>query len=94
MGPFAGAVYPVTNKVSVANAFSVALTLIEGGTLSTTTVTVEMFPRAVAVNPVTNKNYVVSQSSSTVTVIDVAILSTTLRTPRAAPAFKYNGGIA
>ena len=53
------------------------MTVIDGATNSTTTVSVGTDPYAVAVNPVTNKIYVANNRSNNVTVIDGATNSTT-----------------
>ncbi len=89
------AVNSVTNKIYVVNVFGSSpscegyrgpgtVTVIDGATLSTDTITVGIFPSEVAVNSVTNKIYVDNfcgndsgcQSPGTVTVIDGATLST------------------
>ncbi len=52
------AVNPVTNKIYVVNNYSDSVTVIDGATNSTATVSAGRGPYAVAVNPVTNKVYV------------------------------------
>ena len=59
------AVNPVTNKIYVANYGSDNVTVIDGATNATTTVTAWTTPSAVAVNPVTNKIYVANGGSNT-----------------------------
>ena len=49
-----------------------SITVIDGATNSTTTVTVGNAPSGVAVNPITNKVYVANQNDATVSVIDGA----------------------
>src|SRR5664280_994571 len=87
------AVNQATNKVYVANACgnvplcrsNGTVTVIDGATLATTTVSVGFNPQSVAVNEQTNKIYVVNacgndgscRSNGSVTVIDGATLSTT-----------------
>ena len=81
--PLAVALNPVTNKIYVGNSVSNNVTVIDGATNSTTTVTDPnaSFPIAVAVNSVTNKIYV-KNVNFTVTVIDGLTNSTvTLSTP-------------
>ena len=75
-GPTALALNPVTNKIYVANGYSNNVTVIDGATNTTTTLTAGVIPFAVAVNPVTNKIYVANQGSP-VTVIDGATNATT-----------------
>ncbi len=53
------------------------MTVIDGATNSTTTVSAGTGPVSVAVNPVTNKIYVANSGSNNVTVIDGATNSTT-----------------
>ncbi len=67
--PVALALNPVTNKIYVANGLSNNVTVIDGATNTTTTVTAGNIPFAVGVNPVTNKIYIANQASP-VTVID------------------------
>ena len=67
----------MTNTIYVANENSNNVTVINGNTNATTTVSVGAEPRAVAVNPVTNKIYVVNANDTTVTVIDGATNTTT-----------------
>jgi YVTN family beta-propeller protein len=64
------AVDPLTNKSYVANSDSNSVTVIDGATNSTTTVTSGTNPTAVAVNPDTNRVYVSNAGSGNVTVID------------------------
>jgi DNA-binding beta-propeller fold protein YncE len=87
------AVNQTTNKIYVANVCGNHLyctglgtvTVIDGATLSTTTVQVGAKPEALAINEVTNKIYVVNAcgndndcgSNGTLTIIDGATLSTT-----------------
>ena len=86
------AVNSSTNKIYVTNACgndslcisTGTVTVIDGTTLSTTTVPVGFFPTSVAINSATNKIYVTScgdnqycASNGTVTVIDGSNLSTT-----------------
>ena len=73
---------PVTNKIYVANESDSTVTVIDGATNGTSTVSVGSSPQAVAVNPVTNKIYVANTgtftiSGTTVTVIDGATNNTT-----------------
>ena len=81
-GPGAVAVNPVTNKIYVANGTSNNVTVIDGATNATTTVTDPnaVGPVALAVNPVTNKIYVANGpdifSTEIVTVVDGATNST------------------
>jgi len=70
--PFAVAVNPVTNKIYVANIEVHTVTVIDGATNGTTTVSVGSHPVTVAVNPVTNKVYVADSFSDDITVIDGA----------------------
>jgi YVTN family beta-propeller protein len=96
--PQAVAANPVTNKIYVASGPQPTdqagnlgnITVIDGATNSTTTVTDPNAndPSAVAVNPVTNKIYVANFSSNNVTVIDGSTnLTTTVMDPNAiAPA--------
>jgi len=95
--PNAVAVNPVTNKIYVAAGDSWTqegtVTVIEGATNSTTTLTAGIRPHAVAINPVTNKIYVANAgcagpfgcgNSGSITVIDGATNSmTTLHDPNA-----------
>ena len=57
-GPDAIAVNPVTDKIYVANNDSSTVTVINGATNATATVTGAPYPRALSVNPVTDKIYV------------------------------------
>jgi YVTN family beta-propeller protein len=84
--PKALAVNPVTKRVYVANFGTDTVTVLNGVTNATTTVTVGTFPDAVAVNLVTNQIYVANYGATrsghtianpTVTVIDGATNSTT-----------------
>jgi YVTN family beta-propeller protein len=70
-------VNPVTNQVYVTNSNIGTVTVINGATNATTSVTVGTVPYAVAVNPVTNTVYVANSSSNTVTVINGATNATT-----------------
>jgi DNA-binding beta-propeller fold protein YncE len=84
--PLAVALNPVTNKIYVAKANGNNVTVIDGATNSTTTVTDPnaTFPVAVAVNAVTNKVYVVNVASNNVTVIDgLSHTTTTVTDPNA-----------
>ncbi len=84
--PRSVAVDSATNKIYVANkcgddpscstSRNGTVTVIDGATLSTHTVTVGVFPYSVAVNPVTNQIYVSDEGDGTVTVIDGVTLST------------------
>ncbi len=90
--PVLVAVNPVTNKIYVANYCGSAsyclskgtVTVLDGATNNTITVTVGYYPDALAVNPATNKIYVANycgnditcESSGTVTVIDGATNNT------------------
>jgi len=74
--PWAVAVNPVTNKIYVANAailnqYNSTITIIDGDTNSTSTITTlnQEQPVAVAVNPVTNQVYVADQFGNDVSVI-------------------------
>jgi YVTN family beta-propeller protein len=66
------AVNPVTHKLYVANYSSNDVTVIEGASNSTTTVSAGTKPQGVAVNPVTHKAYVANYGSTSVTVITPA----------------------
>jgi YVTN family beta-propeller protein len=81
------AVNPVTNQIYVANGGSNNVTVIDGATNLTTTVTDPnaKYPAAVAVNPVTNKIYVANSSSDNVTVINGTTYATTVTTTGASP---------
>src|ERR1700746_3870449 len=76
--PYAVAVNPVTNRIYVANQGSNNVTVIDGATNTTTTVTDPNATAAfsVAVNPVTKNIYVANQGSANVTVIDGATNTT------------------
>jgi YVTN family beta-propeller protein len=80
-------VNPVTNKIYVTNSNSNNVTVIDGATNTTATVTVGTGPFRVAVNPVTNKIYVTNQGSGTVTVIDGATNTTSSVTAGTNPQF-------
>jgi YVTN family beta-propeller protein len=78
----------VTNKVYIANILDNTVTVIDGATNGTTTVTVGSGPEAVAVNQVTNKIYVANvanAASNTVTVIDGATHGTSTVTVGRSP---------
>ena len=66
----------VTNKIYVIGVDSNVF-VVDGETLSTTSVTVGNSPSAIAVNTVTNKIYVCNSGDTTLTVIDGATNSTT-----------------
>jgi YVTN family beta-propeller protein len=70
------AVNPATNKIYVANQYSGNVTVIDGATSTTSTVSVGSNPVSVAVNTVTNKIYVANNGGN-VTLIDGATNSTT-----------------
>ena len=70
--PFAVAVNPATNKIYVVNNGQNTVTVIDGATNTTRTVTVGRTPVAIAVNPVTNEVYVANSGDGTVTVINEA----------------------
>ncbi len=69
----------MSNKIYVANSDSSNVTVIDGATNITTTVTDPNATRpfAIAVNPVSNKIYVANENSANVTVIDGATNNTT-----------------
>jgi len=73
------ALNPVTNKIYVSGSGSNKVTVIDGATNTTTTVTDPnaSSPFALEVNPVTNKIYVANFQSNNVTVIDGATNTTT-----------------
>ena len=85
-GPAAVAVNPVTDQVYIANygngsginfpGSGITVTVIDGATNATSTVSAGTSPQAMAVNPVTDKVYVVNTGSGTVTVIDGATNAT------------------
>ncbi len=91
LNPTVLAVNPVTNKIYIVNTNpdltqpyvnnnggrTGSVTVIDGATNSTTTVSVGACPCAIAVNPATNKIYVANRDSNTVTVIEGATNSTT-----------------
>ncbi len=90
-GPMA--VNPVTNKIYVVGGEADIVTVIDGATLSTTTVAVGSTPVSIAVNSVTNKIYVADENNlpGAVTVIDGVTLSTTTVTvPLAAMSVTVN----
>ena len=62
-----------------------SVTVIDGATNLTTSVSVGKSPYAIAVNPVTNKIYVANNRSNNVTVIDGATNSTTTVSAGASP---------
>jgi YVTN family beta-propeller protein len=63
------AINPATNKIYLMNQTN-GVTVLDGATNGTTTVTAGNTPIAAAVNPITNKIYAVNELSSNVTVID------------------------
>ncbi|MGD0732538.1 MAG: Ig-like domain repeat protein [Terracidiphilus sp.] len=65
------AINPATNKIYLMNQTN-GVTVLDGATNDTTTITAGNTPIAAAVNPVTNKIYAVNEFSSNVTVIDGA----------------------
>ena len=69
--PFAVGVNPATNKIYVVNNGPNTVTVIDGATNVTQTVTVGRTPVAIAVNTVTNKAYVACSGDGTVWVITV-----------------------
>ena len=77
--PYAVAVNPVTNKIYVPDYAdnSKRVTVIDGATNGTSTVTTGLNTDAVSVNPVTNKIYAANYGSNTVSVIDGATNGTT-----------------
>jgi YVTN family beta-propeller protein len=75
--PRAIAVNGVTNKIYVANELSNSVTVIDGATQATTSVSVGNRPQHIAVNTATNRIYV-SNGDSSQTVIDGATLRTTM----------------
>jgi YVTN family beta-propeller protein len=79
--PRALAINTLTNKIYVSNWAGASVTVIDGATDSTTTVSVpEIDAHAIAVNRVTNKIFVADDAGSEITVIDGATLSTTVVT--------------
>ena len=78
-------VNPVTNKIYVANAADDTVTVIDGTSNATATVSVGTNPRALAVNPVTNKIYVANFGAASVTVIDGATNTSATVTAAASP---------
>ena len=73
------AVNTVTNKIYAVNSFDDTVTVIDGLTLSISTITLAQYsePTAIAVNSLTNKIYVVESNANSLAVIDGATLSTT-----------------
>jgi len=74
--PIAVAADPLTNQIYVANKGSGTVTVIDGATNATTTVTVGNGPDAIVVNAATNQIYVANNDGGTVTVIDGATNAT------------------
>jgi uncharacterized repeat protein (TIGR01451 family) len=71
------AVDPLANKIYVANSgIADSVTVIDGATHGTTTVTVGRQPNVVAVNPLTNRIYTTSIPDDTVTVVNGTTLAT------------------
>ena len=68
--PVAVAVNPQTNKIYVVNRNSNNVTVIDGATNNTTTVSAGSMPIALAIHPVTNKIYVANAGNNTLTIID------------------------
>lgn len=68
--PFAIAMNPVTDKIYVVNREGNSVTVIDGATRATATISGGARPEAVAVNTATNKIYVANAGDSTVSVID------------------------
>ena len=66
------AVNAVTNRIYLPDYESDNVTVIDGATNATSTVSAGIDPIAVAGNPVSNKIYVVNVNSNNVTVIDGA----------------------
>ncbi|BBJ22763.1 YncE family protein [Candidatus Nitrotoga sp. AM1P] len=66
----------VTNKIYVINENNDTVTIINGATNNTSTLTTGVTPRAVALNEKTNKIYVANYGSNNVTVIDGATNTT------------------
>lgn len=66
----------VTNKIYVINENNDTVTIIDGATNNTSTLTTRVTPRAVALNEKTNKIYVANYGSNNVTVIDGATNTT------------------
>jgi YVTN family beta-propeller protein len=77
LNPTALAINPITNKTYVANSGGSTVTVIDGATDQTTSITVGGHPAALGVNPYTNKIYVANQNDGTVSVIDGASQSVT-----------------
>jgi YVTN family beta-propeller protein len=75
LNPAALVLNPVTNKVYVSSGAEDTVTVIDGLTLSTSSIPVGRYPDAMVVDSVTNKIYVTSSANS-VTVIDGATNST------------------
>ena len=78
---------PVTNQVYFNDVSSPhnAVTVLNGVTNGTSTISTGNIPEGVAVNPLTNKIYVANSGSGTVTVIDGATNTTTTVTAGATP---------
>jgi YVTN family beta-propeller protein len=70
-------VNPVSNETYVANSVDNTVTIINGATLATSTVTVGSQPADVEVNPATYKIYVTNFASNSITMIDGATHHTT-----------------
>jgi YVTN family beta-propeller protein len=70
ISPSAVSVNPSTNITYVANQGDNTLSVIDGKTLSITSIQVGRTPSAVSVNPSTNIAYVVNRGDNTVSVID------------------------
>ena len=68
--PSSIAVNPVTGKIYVVNAIDGTVTVIDGKTNTTVTVSGIVTPAGIAVNPASNKIYVSSAEGAAVTVID------------------------
>ena len=68
--PDAVAVNPTTNKIYIANTGSNSVTVLDGGTLTTTSISIFSSPTTLAVNPVTNMIYVIEPYGLKVDVID------------------------
>ena len=76
----------MTNQIYVANQTDGTVTVINGATNGTSTVTVGSSPVAVAVNPITNLIYVANSGSDTVTAINGATDATTTVSVGSAPS--------
>jgi YVTN family beta-propeller protein len=70
ISPSAVSVNPLTNIAYVANHGDNTVSVIDGKTLSVTSIPVGRTPMAVSVNPLTNIAYVVNRGDNTVSVID------------------------